>query len=43
MEHIENGAERREYIAPALIEADVDETAFGGITDIVENGFYRLS
>lgn len=43
MEHTESNAERREYVAPALIEADVDETAFGGITDIVENGFYRLS
>lgn len=43
MEHTENSAERREYVAPALIEARIDETAVGGATDIIENGFYRLS
>lgn len=43
MENTENDTPKRDYVAPALIEAGIDETAFGGITDIIENGFYRLS
>ena len=43
MDTNENDTPKRDYVAPALIEADIDETAGGGITDILENGFYRVS
>ncbi|MBS1780554.1 MAG: hypothetical protein JST70_14590 [Bacteroidetes bacterium] len=33
--------EKKAWIAPALIEESVSETKGGGITDILENGFYH--
>lgn len=36
-----NTPEKKTWIAPALIEESVSETKGGGITDIIENGFYH--
>ncbi|MBS1780553.1 MAG: hypothetical protein JST70_14585 [Bacteroidetes bacterium] len=37
----ENITGKKAWIAPALIEESVSETKGGGITDIIENGFYH--
>jgi hypothetical protein len=43
MEKREAHQVKRAYVAPELIETDIEQTAFGGIPDEVENGFYYHS